>query len=80
MKPPEPEKPNKDDKALGLDEVSFNDCFSGLGFYNSIVSLLTYNGTLYFQVIKVEPPKRKPIPTEPAERPRYICTNSLLQL
>lgn len=40
VKPPEPEKPNKDDKALGLDEV-----------------------------IKVEPPKRKPIPTEPAERP-----------
>lgn len=40
MKPPEPEKPNTDDKALGLDEV-----------------------------IKVEPPKRKPIPTEPVERP-----------
>ncbi|PFX33671.1 cysteine and histidine-rich domain-containing protein 1-like [Stylophora pistillata] len=40
VKPPEPEKPNTDDKALGLDEV-----------------------------IKVKPPKRKPIPTEPVERP-----------
>ena len=25
MKPPEPEKPNTDEKPLGLDEVSFNN-------------------------------------------------------